>query len=387
MKKIAIVIIVVAIIGIIAYVYLGREKEPVFKTEKAGRGDITETVTASGIVNPVNKVLVGTQVSGTIKNIYVDFNSVVKKGDPIADIDPAIFMAQLEQSRANLMQARANVEKAEASLANLKRVFERKGNLFSKEIIAKDELDAAESEYISAKAGLTAAKAQVAQAGAALKRDEINFRYTKILSPVDGIVISRDVNVGQTVAASFQTPTLFMIAEDLTKMQINTNVDEADISRVREGQDVEFTVDAYGEEVFNGKVTQIRIAPITVENVVTYDVIITLDNPELKLKPGMTANVSIVILTKKNVLRISNASLRFRLENKGAPAAFEKPGVWILEGKKPRRVHIESGITDGNFTEIAGGELREGHDVIVESSTNEKKTSNGGGSRRPPVHL
>jgi len=294
------------------------------------------TVSATGTVNAVTTVLVGTQVSGTIKHIYVDFNSSVKKGQPIAQIDPSTFEAQVEQARANLLSAKANVEKEEATLLDLKRTMERNRELFSKGLIAKSELDTSETNYETAKAQLSASKAQLAQAEAALRHSEINLRYTKILSPVDGIVVSRNIDVGQTVAASFQTPTLFTIAQDLTKMQIDTNVDEADIGKVKVDQDVEFTVDAYPDITFKGKVGQVRIAPITVQNVVTYDVVITMNNLDLRLKPGMTANVSIIIAEKKDILKIPNAALRFRLTEKGKTPEKQKEqqkgaGIWVLE--------------------------------------------------------
>ena len=233
MKKILIGATVVIALGIIAFVaFRSKEEEPKFRTEKVTKGDIVQTVTATGTVNAVTTVLVGTQVSGTIKHIYVDFNSPVKKGQLIAQIDPATFEAQVEQAKANLLLASANLEKAEASLVDAQRTMNRNRELFSRNLIARSELDTSETNYETAKAQVSASKAQVSQAEAALKNAETNLRYTRILSPVDGIVISRNVDVGQTVAATFQTPTLFTIAQDLTKMQIDTNVDEADIMLV-----------------------------------------------------------------------------------------------------------------------------------------------------------
>ncbi|MBM4141274.1 MAG: efflux RND transporter periplasmic adaptor subunit, partial [Nitrospira sp.] len=229
MKKIIIGIAIVIVLGIAAFVVFGSKgNELKFKTEKVEKGDIQATVTATGTVNAVTTVLVGTQASGTIKHIYVDFNSPVKQGQLIAQIDPATFEAQVQQARANLLLAKANVEKAEASLLDAKRTMERNRELFSKNLIARSDLDTSETNYDAAKAQVSAAKAQVAQSEAALEYAETNLRYTRILSPVHGIVVSRNVDVGQTVAASFQTPTLFNIAQDLTKMQINTNVAEAD---------------------------------------------------------------------------------------------------------------------------------------------------------------
>lgn len=396
-----------------------------FKTARVAKGNMRAMVTATGTLNAVTTVLVGTQVSGTIKQIHADFNSRVKKGQLIAEIDPAQFEAQVEQARANLLAAKANVEKAKAALADAQRSRQRNRELFSRQLVARSDLDTAETNYDSNKAQLGANEAQVAQTEAALKAAEINLRYTKILSPVEGTVVSRNVDVGQTVAASFQTPTLFTIAQDLTKMQVDTNVDEADVGKVALGQDVEFSVDAYPDRIFHGAIAQIRIAPITVQNVVTYDVVITVDNADLKLKPGMTANVSIIVASKSDVLKIPNAALRFRPSDKelgkagaeqatkeggrpGGPPGKEggRPGgspstgggprregaaqggqsgaglagqrsyaVWTLEDGKPKRVPVTIGISDGMFTEVTGGDLKEGQDVIVESLSAAKKST------------
>lgn len=380
MKKIVIIsgiIIVIVVAGFILFRSTGNE--PKFRTDKIIRGDIQMAVTATGTVNPVTTVLVGTQVSGTIKELYVDFNSPVKKGQLIARIDPALFEAQVNQAKANFLSAKANLEKAGATLVDAKRTMDRNKELFSRNLVARSDLDTAETNYETANASVSAAKSQVAQTEAALNLAETNLRYTKIVSPVDGIVISRNVDVGQTVAASFQTPTLVTIAQDLTKMQIDTNVDEADIGKVLVGQDVEFTVDAYPDSTFKGKVWQVRNAPITIQNVVTYDVVIIVGNPELKLKPGMTANVSIIISTKKDVLKIPNAALRFKPSEKGPTAPEKKgPGVWILEKDKPKRIPVSLGISDGNYTELATGKISEGQELIVESLTKPKSAQSSG---------
>lgn len=386
MKKILIGILIVMILGVAAFIFFRNKDSGLkYRTEKITKGDIETNVTATGAVNAVTTVLVGTQVSGTVKNIYVDFNSPVKKGQLIALIDPSIFETQVEQARANLFSAKANLEKAEASLVDAKRTFERNKQLYSKNLIARSDVDTAETNNETAKAQVSAAKAQVAQTGAALKNSQANLGYTRILSPVDGVVISRNVDVGQTVAASFQTPTLFTIAQDLTKMQINTNVGEADIGSMKVGLDVEFTVDAYPDITFKGRVWQVRNAPITIQNVVTYDVVIKMDNPELKLKPGMTANVSVIVSIKKDVLKIPNAALRFKPSEKstGAPpkgmGGTEKKGagVWILENNKPKRIKVVTGISDGNHTELVSGDIKEGQEVIVESLIKPKgQTSN-----------
>jgi HlyD family secretion protein len=377
-KKIIIgVLIIIAMAA--GFFLLTRKKgdDQKFKTEKVSRGDIRSTVTATGTVNAVTTVLVGTQVSGTIKTLHADFNSFVKKGQLLAEIDSSTFEAQVEQARANLLAAQANVEKAEAALVDARRILERNKQLFSRNLIAKSDLDTSETNELSAAAQVKAAKAQVEQTRAALKVAETNLRYTNIVSPVDGMVISRNVDVGQTVAASFQTPTLFNIARDLSRMQIDTNVDEADIGAVRVRQPVTFTVDAYPDNTFKGTVSVIRNAPITVQNVVTYDVIVTIQNPDLILKPGMTANVSIITATKQDVLKIPNAALRFRMPEK-VPRSPERKGiaVWVLENNIPKRVGISLGISDGNNTEIITDKLKEGDAVIV-SSTESKNNSQG----------
>ncbi|MFA5072323.1 MAG: efflux RND transporter periplasmic adaptor subunit [Nitrospirota bacterium] len=379
----AVLICILIIGGILAFRYKGNATE--YRTDKVTRGDIQQSITATGNVNAVTTVLVGTQVSGNIKRLYVDFNSRVKKGQIIAQIDPATFESQVQQAQANLLAAQANLEKAEATLIDAKRTFDRNKELFAKNLIARSEVDTAETNYRTANAQVSASRAQTEQTKAALDIAKQNLEYTKIISPVNGVVISRNVDVGQTVAASFQTPTLFTIAEDLTKMQIDTNVAESDIGGVCVGQDVEFTVDAYPDAPFHGKVYQIRQAPITVQNVVTYNVVIQVNNKELKLMPGMTANVSIVLTARQNVLRISNAALRFRLTDKGVnlkPGSSEKkgPAVWVLENGQPKRVPVTPGISDGTVTEIVSGDIQEGQQVIIETL----KKGKGTGMPGPP---
>ncbi|MBI4690783.1 MAG: efflux RND transporter periplasmic adaptor subunit [Nitrospirae bacterium] len=385
MKKIIAGIVIVIALGIAASTsFKNKGNGMKYRTEKITRGDIVNFVTATGTVNAVTTVLVGTQVSGTIKNIYVDFNSRVKRGQIIALIDPALFEAQVEQAKANLLVAKANLEKAEAALVDARRTRDRNKELFSRNLIARSDLDTSETNYQTSNAQVTAAKSQVAQSEASLKNAQTNLGYTKIVSPVDGVVISRNVDIGQTVAASFQTPTLFTIAQDLTKMQINANVDEADIGKLMDKQDVEFTVDAYPEITFKGKVWQIRNAPVTVQNVVTYDVVMKVDNPELKLKPGMTANVSVIISTKKDIIKIPNAAIRFKPDEKGKDVVSKKgPGIWIVEKDKPKHIPISTGISDGTFSELVSGEIKEGQEVIVESllKANNKERQRSRGPR------
>jgi HlyD family secretion protein len=386
MKKIFAGIAIVVLVGVsIFYLSTRKNSAPQFRTETVTRGNISATVTATGTVNAVTTVLVGTQVSGTIKAIYADFNSKVKKGQLIAQIDPALFEAQVAQQSANLATSKANLAKAEVSVVDTQRTLERNRQLFSKNLIARSDLDTAETSYDSARAQVNANKALVEQAAAALRTAETNLRYTRILSPVDGIVVSRNVDVGQTVAASFQTPTLFTIAQDLTKMQIDSSVAEADIGKIMVGQAVEFTVDAYPDSPFHGSVSEIRNAPITVQNVVTYDVVVKVDNPELRLKPGMTANVSIIVSSKEDVLRLPNAALRFRpSEKRDLTKQKERDkgrAVWTLENKNPKRSAITTGISDGIYTELLSGEIKEGQELIVESTSKTNTQSQTSGPR------
>jgi len=390
MKKKVFILSITAIVIIASALFIffiKNGKSIDYKTEKISRGEIKSVVTATGTVNAVTTVSVGTQVSGSIKKIFVDYNSPVKKGHLLAQIDPSTFQAQVDQAMANLLSAKANLEKAAITTVDAQRTYQRNKELFAQNFIAQSDLDAAETSYKSAEAQQKVNQAQVGQSQAALKIAEANLQYTRILSPVDAIVISRNVDVGQTVAASFQTPTLFSIAQDLTKMQIDTNVDEADIGVVQAGQAVSFTVDAYPDTVFTGKVSVVRNAPITVSNVVTYDVIINVDNPQLKLKPGMTANVSITIETRDNVLRIPNAALRFKPAETTSKSEqtlnkqnIKGTKIWILEKGKPKPIHVTIGLSNGNYTEVTTGQLEAGQEIITDSLNNNKTSS----SSRPP---
>ncbi len=414
MKKILIGILIILILGAIAFELFklkSKENNLKFRTEKVARGDIEATITATGTVNPVTTVLVGTQVSGTIKNIYVDFNSPVNKGQVIAQIDDAQFITKVRQAEANLESAKASVENARANIENLKaRLNASKADidrervavtdvrinlgrikkLWEERLASQKDMDSSQNAYDSqvaqlksleathdsniaqlnaAEAQYKTSLAQVKQSEASLDTVRLDLEHTRILAPVNGIVVSRNVDVGQTVAASFQTPTLFNIAEDMTKMQIYSNISEADIGKIKVGQTVEFTVDAYPDTIFQGKVSEIRNAPIIIQNVVTYDVVVKVDNPELKLKPGMTANVSVEVSNKKDVLRIPNAALRFRpSESQNTVGARGKgSGVWIIKEGKSKRISVIAGISDGNYTELISGDIREGQELIVES--------------------
>jgi HlyD family secretion protein len=387
---------------------------PAYQTASVTTGDLTQAVTATGTLNPVVNVTVGSQVSGRICKLYVDYNSMVKSNQVIAEIDPSTYQAAVEQSSADLANARANLELQQVQAA-------RSAQLFTNTLISG-------SDYDTAIANLHEAEATVKQKQASLNNAQVNLAYCKILSPVDGIVISRAIDLGQTVASSFNTPTLFQIANDLTKMQIDSSVAEADIGGILEGQTVAFTVDAYPYRNFHGTVTQVRNSPTTVNNVVTYDCVISVDNPDYKLKPGMTANVSFIIAQRDNVLKIPNGTLRFRppdatnapagsgaagnyansgsrppggfggggqggqggFAGGGRPGGFGGGGrgfhmsstrtVYMLSGEgqnaKLDPVQIKVGISDGIFTEVTDG-LKQGDQVVTGSLM-------GGSTTAPP---
>lgn len=332
-------------------------------TQPLKRCTITEIVEASGTINPVNTVSVGSTVSGLIKEIYVDFNSEVKKGQPMAQIDPANFIATVQQNEAQIANAQANLARLQAVMDYDYKMYVRYKNLYAKNFIAKSELDQVESTYRSDLAQINAAKAQIAQYQASLKTAKTNLGYTKIIAPVDGTVISREIDLGQPVAASFQAPQLFTIAQDLTEMQIEVNVSEADIGKVKEGQDVTYTLDGYADSLFKGKVTQVRLASTTTSNVVTYSVIVDVKNEDLKLKPGMTANVSIITNQRNDVLCLPNIALKFTPNTDGKK--YEKQGVWVLKHNKPVRYDIKTGAGNDNFTELISKDIQENDAIIT----------------------
>ncbi len=439
-----------ALSGLGGWAFFGGQNRIEYRTAKVERGDIEATISATGNPNAVVTVQVGSQVSGNIKELHADFNTKVKKGQLVARIDPEIFEAKVNQAKGNLenaraaiLNARAMLQKTEADIANARASLEAakaneakakvavldaqiklksRINLFKEGGISAEERDSAQATYDSNVAALEAAKAQdqaadytlraakaqhevtiaqlaaaeaqVKQSEAGLKQAQVDLDHTYIRAPVDGTVVSRNVDVGQTVAASLSAPTLFLIAQDLTKMQVDTNVDEADIGRVQVGQYATFTVDAFPGETFKGKVVQIRQAAINIQNVITYDAVIAVSNPDLKLFPGMTANVKILVDKRESVLKVSNAALRFRPPDlKGQPAGKEgavrasasragageaTPGprggtkgsggqtIWILgNDKKPRPVSVKLGITDGSASELLAGDLKEADEVIV----------------------
>jgi HlyD family secretion protein len=315
MRKLLFIVAAVAVIAAGAYGYYRYTQKPVaptITTARITRGDVAETVGATGTLQAVTTVQVGTQVSGTIQELNADFNSLVRKGQVLARLDPSLIQSQIEQARANLIRAEADLERLRVALDDSRTKLNRARELSEKKLIAQTELEAAEVAVRSAEAQLRSQQAGVTQSQASLKQNEVNLAHTVIQSPIDGLVISRNVDVGQTVAASMSAPTLFVLAADLTKMQVLASLDESDVGRIRPGQLVHFRVDAFPTEEFTGNVTQVRLQPTTVQNVVTYQTVIDVPNPGLKLKPGMTANVNIEIARRADVLRVPNTALRFR---------------------------------------------------------------------------
>lgn len=364
-KKIIITCVILLIVISIVLGILSKGKKTFYETDELKKCTISQTVEASGTINPVNTVSVGSTVSGLIKEIYVDFNSVVKKGQVLAQIDPAIFEATVKQQHAAIVNAQANLAKLQANADYSRKTFNRYQNLYKRNFISKSDLDQAKSTYQADMAQIEAAKAQIVQAQAQYKTALTNLDYTKITAPVDGMIISREIDVGQPVAASFQAPELFTIAQDLKKMQIEVNVSEADIGKVEKGQSVIYTLDGYPDSEFYGKVTQVRISPTTVSNVVTYSVIVEVENEDLKLKPGMTANVQIVTKKVENVYCVSNSALKVNINEKNEILKYEKPGIWLLENKTPKRVEVEIGISDDEKTQIISNKLKQSDKIII----------------------
>lgn len=343
-----------------------------YKTALVDRGPITSLVTATGTVNPVVSVQVGSQVSGKIAKLFADFNSEVTQGQPLAQIDQLPFQSRVRQARASVKSAEGNLAKARNMAVQRKRERDRIATLRTQAFVSQADLDLADTNYRDADANIQVMQAQLDQAQATLASAELDLGYTTLYSPVNGIVVSRNVDVGQTVVASFQTPTLFVIAQDLTQMQVNANVSESDIGGVAEGKLAHFRVDAYPKQFFDGIVTQVRNAPISIQNVVTYDVVITVDNKELKLKPGMTANVTIVTAKKESPLRVPNGALRFRMPT--VPIDKKVSQVWVFDQEnKPHQAVVTTGIADSLFTEITEGPVKEGERVILGIETLEEQ--------------
>lgn len=380
-----------------------------YKTAPADKRKIVGKVTASGTLQALVTVQVGTQVSGRIQKLFVDFNSPVKKGDAIAKIDPQMFAASVAQAHASYDAAKASVEQANAKQADAQLTADRTHALAAQSLASAIDVQAADTAVTVAKANVDAAKASLEQAKAQLDLAQVNLSYTDIVSPIDGVVISRNVDVGQTVAASLQAPVLFTIAEDLKKMQVNTNIAEGDVGRLQPGMPTSFTVDAFPGQRFKGKVSQIRNAAQTVQNVVTYDAVIDVENDDLKLRPGMTANVTINYETRDDALALPNAALRFRpppgmvagasggASASGSGSADGGGGrrgprddgdsrtVWVMRAGVAAPVTVKIGLSDGTVTEITGGDLAAGDLVVTDATVNGAAATTAaaaGGTRR-----
>jgi HlyD family secretion protein len=447
-KKIIFGIIVLVIItGVILGLTVfkdGKNGQIRYRTEKIAKGDVEAVVTTSGAVNPITMVEVGSQVSGKIAKLNVDYNSKVEKGQILAELDLSPFESRVNQSQANYLSALASLEKAKVTLDNLQKQYQRAQSLFEKELISYEERDISEANYLGAKTDLQRAEASVEQAKSQLESSKLDLSYAIIRSPIDGIVISRNMNVGQTVQASFTAPKIFEIANDLSKMQVECDVDEADVGRIQEGEKVRFTVDAFPNDSFNGVVQQVRYSPTVTQNVVTYTTIVAVDNPGMKLRPGMTATVNIIVGEAKDVLRVPNAALRFtptlpaeeiakimkeagermmaqrkaeggqepRTQTPGSgsgqqpsqgagtggaqrmmfPQGSGMPGqasgtrrrpsmVWYLdEHQKLNIAFIRPGVTDNTYTEILHSDLKEGQEVIIGLQTGQTASAQSGPS-------
>lgn len=382
-KKIILIIIsliIAALLFLTAKKLIGSKDE--YVTVPLKKATIIKIIEASGTINPVQTATVGAQVSGKITGVYVDFNSPVTKGQLLAEIDTSLFQASVDQQRASIENSKAQLRRLEATTNYDKLMYERYKNLLKKGYVSKAEVDQLEATYLADVANIQAQKAQIKQSEASLRTAESNLGYTKIISPVDGVIISKNVEVGETVASSFQTPELFSVAEDLTEMQIEANVSEADIGNVSVGQEADYTLDGYPNETFKGHVDQVRLSSTNTSNVVTYTVVISVKNEDLKLKPGMTANVSIVVGKKENILTAINPALKFT--PLGKDVKYDTQGIWVLKNNKPTRIDIQTGVYDDSKTEIISNELKEGDMVIIGRKGMETSTAKG---MRPPRFL
>lgn len=418
-------ILILLIVAVLAGGFLGlnaiknsKAKKIVYKKEAAKRGLVEAVVTTTGTVNPIETINVGSQVSGKVDKLYVDYNSIVTKGQVVAEIDQEQLIVKVNQYEASYNSYKASLESSKITLETTKKKFERAKSLFDKKLISYEEMDTAEANYLSAKSDVVANEARLAQAKSTLDQGKVDLSYSIIKSPVDGIVISREVTLGQTLQAGYTVPVLFKVAPSLTKMQVECSVDEADIGKVKEGQMVKFTVDAYLEENFTGVVKQVRYSPTTTSNVVTYITVVNVDNPELKLRPGMTATVSIIVgASAKDALLVPNTALRFtptlsekemkkmfaemrgRMEAHRAQQGGEAPGqpgqmgrpsgpmgdpgqagqgvqrkqpsrVWIEDANgKLRMAFVRTGVTDGTHIEVLNGDVKEGDEIITGAGT------------------
>lgn len=384
-KRILILIIIVlfVVLGLIAFGYKNKNGTSKYRTAVIEKTTIMEKVEATGTVKPVQTITIGAQVSGLIKDVYVDYNSHVTKGQLLAQIDTSLFQAQVDQAQATLNAKKANLKKFQSELAYKKANFKRYGDLLKKNYVSRDDYESAKRNYYVAQAELESTKADIAQANATLQNNLANLRYCRIVSPVDGVVISKNVEVGQTVASSFQTPTLFEVAQDLTKMRIEASVSEADIGKVKEGQEVDYTLDGYPDRVFKGVVSQVRLASATTNNVVTYTVVVDVNNQDGILIPGMTANIEIVTTKRENILVVPHSALRFVPKNH--IEKYDTQGIWVMRNGKPKRISIETGISDDFNTEVKSSDVKEGDIIIIgsEQTSSDKKQQQM--RMRPPM--
>ena len=388
-SKVWILVAIVVVLAVVAFLLSGnKKKEQVqFNTAEVAPANIVNTVTATGTIEPVTSVTVGTQVSGIVSKLYVDYNSVVKKGQVIAELDKSNLVSELNSAKASLEQAKASLSSAESSLSYQAANFRRNKALYQKGLISGNDYESARLSYQTAMASVSSARDQVSAAREQVKKAQTNLGYATITSPIDGIVLSKSVEEGQTVAASFSTPTLFTIAKDLTNMQVVADVDEADIGDVKVGERVTFTVDAYPDNTFSGTVKQVRQEATTTNNVVTYSVVISAPNADLKLKPGLTATVTIYTQENKGVLSVPSKALRFTPEKetvggmKIKDIANAKNKVWTIEGNTVVAHRVNIGMTDGSHTQILSG-IRRGAKVItgISSATSDDGSSDDAAS-------
>ncbi len=402
-KRLLLMLGVLSIVSVSAAAYYRSSKAddgPQLVTAAVTRGDVVEAVQATGTLQAVTTVQVGTQVSGTIQTLKADFNSEVKRGQVIAELDPSLFQTQVDQAQATVTRLQSEVERAKVDLADAEVKARRAVELKAKQLIPEVDFETAQTTANAARAALKSAEAQVVQAIASLKQNQVNLEHSIITAPIDGIVISRNVDVGQTVAASMQAPTLFIIARDLTRMQVSASIDESDIGRITTGQSVTFRVDAYPTETFSGTVSQVRLQPVVDQNVVSYATVIDVPNPEMKLKPGMTATVTVQVARNDNTLRVPSAALSFRPTSEVLAAygggdhdesavgsrqsavtqASDRQGaagparrnqqqsgsrVWMLVDGRLARVPVQVGVSDGTTTAVVGGDLAENAQVVT----------------------
>jgi HlyD family secretion protein len=356
---------VLLVAAAIAWWILGGPSTVHYTTDTVTRGAITRGVTATGTVNPELTIIVGTYVSGVIQQLFCDYNTPVKTGQVCAKIDPRPYQTIVDQNKANLAVGRAQLEKDRANLAYTKLTLDRDAKLVQTNAVSQDTFDNAKSAYDQAQAQITFDEATIQQRQAELASAQVNLDYADIVSPVDGIVVSRNVTMGQTVAASFQTPTLFLIASDLTKMEVDTNVSESDIGGIKQGDRSTFTVDAFPKRTFEGTVSQVRQSPQTVQNVVTYDIVVSVDNSDLALMPGMTTANRIITDQRNDVIRVPTQALRYTPSGLARVNVSGQAQIWVLRNEQPISVPVVIGLEDDNFTEIVSGDVKAGDLVIT----------------------